>query len=58
MTGCNLQESKCWALGRTSPLFPIPKGVNTYPHGSGESCLREANEAPQCNDILTGLDVP
>ena len=58
MTGRNLQECKCWSFGRTAPLLPDPKSVDTYPHGSGESCLRETNEAPQCNNILTGFDLP
>ena len=53
MSGRNPQERKRGAFGMSSPLFPIPQGMNTYFHGLGEVRLGETDKAPQHRDILS-----
>lgn len=68
--GCGFEilANKSWVASRDpqecnrrpfrlpAPLLPISKRVDADPDGEGKLLLREADECPQCGDVLTGLE--
>lgn len=48
----NSQQRESRAFGLPSTLFPVPQGMNTDLHGTGEFNLAKPDESSQCSDVI------
>ena len=56
VTRCDLEERDGGAFGLAAALLPVAQGVHADLEGARELFLAEADEAPEQDDVSTGLD--
>ncbi len=56
VSGCDFEEGDGGAFGLAAALLPVAQGVHADLEGARELFLAEVDEAPEQDDVSTGLD--
>ena len=52
MARCDFKQRKSRPVGLSPTLFPIPQGMDTNLHGTGELRLAQPDKSSECGDII------